>query len=599
MCLLAVVVGLGALAAAGLWRASRAGKQGQAQLALAEHDLLAQRVEPTRQDVRAAIQDFVRMRDHLHSFPFGTALAFWRVVPFVRVQVRAVDTFAAIGVSLSEAGQQITDAAAIIDRPSGPAVPLSASLDKLRTAQVSLHHGVAVLDDATAQVSSLNRYRLLGPLAGAHRDASRRLKRIDVTAHSADQAVSALVAFTGGAGPRRYLILSQNPDEVRPTGGFLGSYGILTADGGRVTLERYDDSITWVADHPQATIPGDQLGSPFRFYDPPLEQTLANTNATPDWPASAQQALTLWQKGGEMAADGVVSFTPQFLARVLAVTGPVSVPSFNETVNSGNALAKVDFYTHVVDPKPGQNRKKEFLSPLGQAVMAKLLDAPPAQWRGLGVAVGQAFSARELLVWSRDGTIQSTLTQRGWDGAFPSAEGNFFFDSEFEYGAKNGRGLKRMFDNHVTLQADGSAQVTTTIRIANTEGPGEANNKVLTYYTLYGPDDAVVDAAASDPPFSPEPALAGHPAAGWFRTVIANSTGTIKVVWSVPALAQRLSDGSWQLPIRWMHIVDNTGDTLRVTVDLPPQAHWVGPAPQTQWTLDHDITAVWRYRISG
>jgi hypothetical protein len=379
----------------------------------------------------------------------------------------------------------------------------------------------------------------------------------------------------------------------------MGSYGVLTADAGKVRLARYDDSVAWVRDHPTAVIPPDQVGSPFRFYDPPLEETLADTNTTPDWPHAADIALKLWAAGGEAPPDGVVSFTPQFLARILAVTGSVVVPGYNETVTASNVVGRLDYYTHQLPPTtPGLDRK-EFLSPLGQAVMAKLLQAPASQWRGLGAAISKAFAARQLLVWSHDQAVQSTLDQRGWNGVLPATDGDFFYDSEFEYAAKNGGGLKRTFDEQVSLRADGSARITTTLTINNTEAPSPVNNDVLTYYTLYGPTGAVLDPVASDPPFSLEPALAGHPAAGWFRTVAPNSTGTIKVVWDVPGLGQRRSDGSWQYALNFQHIVDNTGDVLNLKVDLPADAHWDGKAPLTQANLDKDIIGTWIYRLKA
>lgn len=592
-----VLAALVVIALFGVWRASRAGTAGKGALTRAEKSLMAQDVAPTRQNLLAAERDFRAMRTDLHGFPFGPVLAIWRAVPFVRVQVRAVDTFADIGVSLSHAGLQITDAAATIEKPTGPAVPLSGSLDKLRTVEISLRAGVKALDDASSRIKALDHYRLIGPIGSAHSDAARRITRIDATARSAEEGVTAMIAFTGGDGPRRYLVLSQNPDEVRPTGGFMGSYGVLTADGGKVHLERYDDSVAWIRDHPTAVIPADQVASPFRFYDPPLDETMANTNATPNWPEAAQVALKLWAQGGEVPADGVVSFTPQFLARVLAVTGPVSVPGYNETVTAGNVVARLDFYTHVLPAPAGENRK-EFLSPLGQAVMSKLLDAPSAQWRSLGSAVAKAFAARQLLVWSHDDVVQSTLVKRTWDGLLPATDGDFFYDGEFEYGAKNGRGLKRTFDEAVAINADGSARVTTTLTIDNTEGPSPVNDNVLTYYTLYGPTGGVVDPVASDPPFSAEPTLSGHPASGWFRTVSAKSTGTIKVVWDVPAMAQRRTDGSWQYSLLFQHLVDNTGDSLNLKVDLPAKAHWEGASPPSHATLDHDVSGTWVYRLA-
>jgi hypothetical protein len=583
-----------------MWRASHAGHAGMAELSQAEIDVKAAQFSQGGQDLTAAEADFTSMHDELHSLPFGPVLAVWRIVPFIRVQVRAVDTFADTGVMLARAGEGIVNAATTVEVSSDRGEALSTSLGRLRTASVSLQSGVQLLDQVKAHIDALSHYRLLGPIGSAQRDAVTRLARVDSEAHSAEQAIQALILFTGGDGPRQYLILSQNPDELRPTGGFMGSYGVLSASGGHVQLARYDDSLTWVGAHSTAVIPAGQVGSPFRFYDPPLEETIADTNNLPDWPTAAQGASKLWSEGGETPVQGVITFTPQFLADVLAVTGPVEIPSYNTTVTAANAITQINFYTHGAGiPSPGSGiNRKEFLSPLGAGVMTKLLNAPPAQWRALGEAVSRAFQARDLMVWSTDPAVQTTLTDRHWDGALPKTSGDFFDDAEFEYGAKNGSGLKRSFADQVVIHRDGSAQVTTVVTIHNTEPASDVNDNVLTYYTLYGPPGATLDSNLSDPPVSAEPSLAGHPAAGWFRTVAALSTGSIKVVWDVPALAQQYSDGTWHYTLDFQHIVDNTGDMLHLTVTLPEGATWVGSVPASEVRLAKDVTGTWMYRLA-
>ncbi len=113
------------------------------------------------------------------------------------------------------------------------------------------------------------------------------------------------MAFAGESGPRRYLFLSQNPDEVRPTGGFIGTF---TAEGGQMKLERYDAIENWVGSRPQADVPPEQVGSPYKYHEPPLRRTMANVNTGPNWPDAAQLAANLWRAGGEEPVDGVISF---------------------------------------------------------------------------------------------------------------------------------------------------------------------------------------------------------------------------------------------------------------------------------------------------
>jgi hypothetical protein len=336
----------------------------------------------------------------------------------------------------------------------------------------------------------------------------------------------------------------------------------------------------------------DHLGSPFRFYDPPLPQNLSNVNSGPDWPEVAQSALALWLQGGERA-DGVVSFTPEFMARVLAVVGPVAVPSYGETVTAQNVVERLNFYTHVQPPPPGSNRKA-FLSPLGQAVMEKLVSAPVSQWGALASAVVRAFSARQLMVWTSDQAVERTLDHRGWTGALPATSGDFFYDAEFEYAAKDGRAITRTTDHEVSIQADGSANITTTITFANNQSPSPTDNPLL-YVTVYGPAGATLDQSSSDLIASVEPTIAGHPAAGWFVAVPPSRTTTLKMTWNAPTVANRLGDGSWVYQVDWLPVVDNTGDVLNLRVLLPAGTRWKGPSPPSRVPLTQAVTGSWAY----
>ena len=71
---------------------------------------------------------------------------------------------------------------------------------------------------------------------------------------SARDGLDALIDMLGGSGPRRFLIFSQNPDEVRPTGGFIGTYGVLTTRNGHMTLDDFDSTSSWYSTHPQAAL---------------------------------------------------------------------------------------------------------------------------------------------------------------------------------------------------------------------------------------------------------------------------------------------------------------------------------------------------------
>src|SRR5947199_6711681 len=122
------------------------------------------------------------------------------------------------------------------------------------------------------------------------------------------------------------------------------------------------------------------------------------------------------------------------------------------------------------------------LAGVAAAVMQRSPEGPASKGAPLGRVMGQALDAREALAWSSDPEIAPSLAAHGWDGSFPRTSGDFVYASEFEYAAKNGHGIRRVFDHHVAFRPDGSARVTTKVTITDTEPPNpKANESSLAY----------------------------------------------------------------------------------------------------------------------
>ncbi|MEE3921709.1 DUF4012 domain-containing protein [Micromonospora sp. BRA006-A] len=96
---------------------------------------------------------------------------------------------------------------------------------------------------------------------------------------AADRGARLLPPLLGADGPRTYLLVSQNPAELRATGGMFGAYAVLRAEGGRIRLVKQGSS--------------SELGS----FDPPLKVD--------------EEAKRLWgELPGLYPAD--VNLTPDF-----------------------------------------------------------------------------------------------------------------------------------------------------------------------------------------------------------------------------------------------------------------------------------------------
>jgi hypothetical protein len=599
--LLLGAVFVGAVLAAGLIsfvrveRAIRAATQGKRALLRAEHDLSARNVPATRADLDQAAAAFARVHHEINAL--GPLRRIADVTPLLRVQLHAALVYADAGDILTQGARNITDAAAAVIHPPDPNVRLSHALDTLLRIRAALDAGIADIETANTRLLSLNGERLFGPLDSTRALLATELPRVQQRAQSANEGVGALIDFVGGHGPKRYLVFSQNPDEPRPTGGFIGSYGVITAAAGRVHLERYASIESWYQTHAWTDIPASLAPTAFRISLPPVHQTIANVNATADWPTAARLAASMWQHGREQPVDGVLSVTPEFLARVIAVLGPVTIPGYPDRITASNVIDRLDYYTHVEVVAPGANRK-QFLVALAHVVVAKLLDAPASKWDPLGRQVAAAFNAREAMGWSNDPIMNNALIDRRWDGTLPASPGDFFYDAEFAYATKNGRGLHRTFEHDVTLEPDGSGTVITTLTIADTEPLSPFNIDSFSYLTFYSPSGATLS-QSSRRPDAQEPPLAGHPAMGWDLNAPPLGTATLKFTWHVPQLATRNTNGTWQYQLRWMHLPGHTGDALRLHINLPPGWTWNESPPPTTFSLDSDAVGTWTLNVGA
>lgn len=573
-------------------RAGRDAVRAKNSLLAAEQDISARRLAEARVHLTTSQQALRDMRANLDRL--GPLLPLAKLIPVVRSQVIAVETFQSAGSMLAGAGLQLADAAQTSLDSSQQKTPVAKLLGTMRAINESLAVGAQSVATANAKVVKLKGRWLIGPIGDARDQLLEKLPKYAKQATDTEEGISALITFAGGDGPRRYLFLSQNPDEIRPTGGFIGTYGVMSASAESLTLEKFEPMERFRARHPTAVIPGNEAGSPFRFATPPFAQTLANVNNVADFARAGKLAADLWNGAGEPPVDGVVSFSPAFLARVLAVLGPVRVEDYGETVTGDNVIERFAFYTDQLERDPQSNTvRKGFISSLAEVVIQRLLEAPSDAWQPLAEAVGKGFTAREAMAWSRDGNVTTALVSRAWDGTLPRTGGDFFYNGDFAYASKSDRGLRRTFDHHVEVKADGSARITTTLTVVNTRDRGFNNPGSLCYVTIYGPEGAKLDVGSSDRPQSDEPALAGHPAFGWFVNVPPHGRSSLKVVWDVDDIVLKGPKGTRTYSLTWLRVPDHTGDVLNLRVDLPKGWRWKGDRPPATIPLEADVKGSW------
>jgi hypothetical protein len=491
----------------------------------------------------------------------------------------------------------------------------------MATGRADVDRVLDALGRAQAQLDATPR-DLPGPLAEARDLMQQRVAEYAPILHRYAELDDALPDILGWSAPRRYLVLTQNPAELRPTGGYIGSFGTVTFDRGRIVERAFQDvfllDLPW--DYPFVEAPP----ALSRYLLGPRQPwQLADANWSPDYPTSAQAAATLYRnEGGTGRIDGVLAITTHTIDELLELTGPVAVPAYDVSIAAGETTLKTLQHTRVA--RAGDENRKAFLSAFADRLLDALIALPPARWADLAGRGDQLRAQRLLLAWFTDDAAQRTSASLGFDGAVRSDPGDFLYpvDSNVAPVSKLNAVTGRALDLDVELDGVGNAtntlDVTWTNRIDATESrpyrelPTLEDLRTLgMYFRLMVPERSrVIEVTAGTVAPITAPAEIGEEAG---RMVVANyfrippGTAHLRYRWTSPYPAELGEDGvtTYRLTIQKQPGLAPGPIRLRITlpddatiVEASPGLDVVGRIATVDTTFDRDLELVIRYRTA-
>ncbi len=341
----------------------------------------------------------------------------------------------------------------------GSASALGALIDSLQR-----HH--ARLEQAQAQLKIAGEHRARITTLNLSRRTEALLERVDRTLPLLSAAVDgslALPALLGFDRPRSYLILVQNSDELRATGGFISAAGQLTVERGKLTALKFMDS--YQVDNLENDYP--EPPEPLQTYMLAGMWLFRDANWSPDFPTSARQAADLYAYGQGKSVpavrtagtfDGVIALDQEVVRLWVKTLGPLDVAEMTTPLSDDNL---VELMRSAWIPY-SNSRTQEVYSPrkdvignLARALHARLTSGEPANWLELARATYKALREKHLLVYVKDPTVSGLLTQLGWDGAVRSFDGDYLLVVDSNVGfTKVNPLVNQSFDYAVTISSD-------------------------------------------------------------------------------------------------------------------------------------------------
>jgi hypothetical protein len=359
------------------------------------------------------------LAEHANSAASLTSDPVWRAfeaVPVLGVNLTVVRELAdTVKLIANDAVVPLTDAAGSITVDDFKPVDGAIALTPLLDAQPSVSAADAALSSAQVQLRAVNASEALPQVQAAAKQLRGALNSAAESVDAVDRAVRILPAMLGATGPREYLVLFQNPAELRASGGISGAIALLQTDAGQMQLAKQVSSSEYTYyESPVLELPLETRG----IYGDITGQYIQNVNLTPDFVQSGELAQEMWRLQFGDEVDGVLSIDPVALSYLLRATGPITLPT-GDVLSSENAVQLL--LSDVYSRYPDTDDQDAFFAAAAGSVFSAVAggSADPV---ALITALAQAGGEHRVLVWSSDDAEQAVLADTTLAGRLPTSD---------------------------------------------------------------------------------------------------------------------------------------------------------------------------------
>ncbi|MFH1661830.1 MAG: DUF4012 domain-containing protein [Candidatus Falkowbacteria bacterium] len=287
--------------------------------------------------------------------------------------------------------------------------------------------------------------------------------------------------FLGEENNKRYLLIFQNNTEMRASGGFVGSFALVDFSNGKIKNIEVPgggsyDTEAGLYTPIIAPEPLHLVNPLWHFWD---------ANWWPDWRKSAMKLAWFYEKSNGPTVDGVISFTPTVIERMLDVIGPVEMEKYGSVISSENFW---DITQEIVEKKPDietttistttEEIKHEPKKIIGD-LMGKILEELPNNLNkdkllDLASIIGQSLDEKHILFYFKNNELQDKISELGWDGRVKQTSRDYLMVINTNIaGGKSDKKIRETINHTAEVLEDGSIINTLEIKREHTAGKGE------------------------------------------------------------------------------------------------------------------------------
>lgn len=225
----------------------------------------------------------------------------------------------------------------------------------------------------------------------------------------------------GVNGSAKYLLLFQNNTELRPTGGFIGSYGILSIKNGDIASISTDN----IYNLDRASINRVNIKPPEWLEKYLLIHSLflRDSNYNPDYKVSAKLAENFYKKESQNYADinGVIAITPEVLKGIVTYFGEITV--MGETFTGENVIELLNYETKFNYWKKDlkESERKVIIQKMADVLFERIKSLSVDQYKDIYEILVKNLEEKHFLLYFNNENVQSFIEGKNWAGRIDSS----------------------------------------------------------------------------------------------------------------------------------------------------------------------------------
>lgn len=496
----------------------------------------------------ASVKIFSQISADLLTMPKAALL-----LPVYGPRIQAAIHLASLSLALSQAGMTGCDIInLLISRLATPpqnmaggitAADLLVIAQKFRTIQTTLSLARTAIDQL--HLSDMPHNAHMSELVNS---IHKNIPLFQEQLHRIESILPVLPSILGIGAPANYFVEVLDSTELRPGGGFIGNYGTVMLSGGLLVTAHITD--TDLLDHPFAAA---GMGIPFppayNWFDIARGNWgVRDSNLDADFPTDAQAAETKYvREGGDVPLQGVLAITPALIQHALAITGPITIPEYHETITAQNLIERIHYYQlghgvqgpdDVASPDGYSSLRKHFTALVAEHFLARMRQVAPGHVSQFIQLLIDAVQTKDLQLYFNNPTLQTQLHTMHLDASIQSAPGDDLFIVDANIGANKANSLiSTTVTDIVTIDTLGEALHHAVLRYSwNAEGQIYGPPLYRDHTRIYVPAGSVLQTQDGWQPQASNDAF-GHKVWAGFFTLTYGQTRTITLSWRVPHAA--------------------------------------------------------------